>query len=71
MVHVLPPGPEEYMSERLIHTALPLLDNLSMTDPGRAPCLHILLKNLHHLMLNQYQYEEVSVFVDVSSRSLL
>ena len=55
------------MLERLIHTSLPLLDNLSMTDPSRGPCLHILLKNLHHLMLNQYQYEEVSVFVDVSA----
>ena len=71
MVHVLPPGLEEYMSERLIHTSLPLLDNLSMTDPSRAPCLQILLKNLHHLMLNQYQYEEVSALVDVSPCSLL
>ena len=61
---LLPPGPGDYLGERCIHSCLPTLHLHTITDPTKAPCLMALLKNLHHVLLDQYQYEEVGVACD-------
>ena len=61
---LLPPGPGDYLGERCIHSCLPTLHLHTITDPSKAPCLTALLKNLHHVLLDQYQYEEVGVVCD-------
>ena len=56
---LLPPGPDFYLGERCIHNCLPTLHLHAITEMEKAPCLTALLKNLHHVLLDQYQYEQV------------
>jgi len=61
---LLPPSPGDYLGERCIHSCLPTLHFHNITDPSKAPCLTALLKNLHHMLLDQYRYEEVGASYD-------
>ncbi len=56
---ILPPGTQDYQSERCLLSCLPSLHSLGIVDLVSAPCLVALLKNLHLVLHDQYTYEEV------------
>ncbi len=58
---ILPPSPSEHMSERLAACFTPLLDKIGMAESTTAPILHVFLRNMHHMLLDQYTYEQVYV----------
>ena len=60
---LLPPGPDFYLGERCLHNCLPALHQHAITETEKAPCLTALLKNLHHVLLDQYQYEQVNSLI--------
>ena len=60
---LLPPGVSEYAGERCLLNCFPVLYMHGISDLAKAPCLSALLKNLHHILLDQYQYEEVGLSV--------
>ncbi len=55
----MPPSPNEYISERLSACFVPLLNKIGMADSTTAPILHVFLRNMHHMLLDQYKYEQV------------
>ena len=59
---LLSPGVVEYAGERCLLNCFPVLYSHGIADLSKAPCLSALLKNLHHILLDQYTYEEVSVW---------
>ena len=61
-VYLIPPGVSEYAGERCLLNCYPVLHSHGISDLTKAPCLSALLKNLHHILLDQYIYEEVRVF---------
>ena len=62
-VYLIPPGVSEYAGEHCLLNCYPVLHSHGISDLTKAPCLSALLKNLHHILLDQYTYEEVHVCV--------
>ncbi|CAI8021126.1 Probable E3 ubiquitin-protein ligase HERC1 [Geodia barretti] len=60
-VYLIPPGVSEYAGERCLLNCYPVLHSHGISDLTKAPCLSALLKNLHHILLDQYTYEEKEV----------
>ena len=58
-VYLVPPGVSEYAGERCLLNCYPVLYGHGISDLSKAPCLSALLKNLHHILIDQYTYEEV------------
>ena len=67
---LLAPSPKDYTSERLSARFVPLLDRIGMGESTSAPILHVFLRNMHHMLLDQYSHELVMIHNSVCNQGL-